>query len=333
MGKRINIEKISDYVRWDEFVTSSPQGTVFSSSTWLGAAAEVHGGRRVLLGAFDGDELVAGVGYVELARGPLKKATVPILSPYGGLMYNVTEEVKPQDTSSDQLLCAEKLIHYLKTRYHAVMLTHSPRFLDVRPFSWSGWEQQVRYTYVVDIAGADKEWNRFRDRVKRKIVRAAKEVTVGSTLAPGLIGELHEQMYRRKNMEPPVPGEAVAAMIGRLASDGFIDIRTALREDGSLASFQANVIGTDTIYTWVYGSVTDDGTTSADSLLIWETVKRYSATHRYLDLVGANIPSIAFFKRGFNGTLTPYYVTERYSSLPVKWAFETYTKTKKLFTR
>ena len=120
-------------------------------------------------------------------------------------------------------------------------------------------------------------------------------------------------------------------MVEKLAGEGLVDVRTALTGDGEIAAFQANVLGGDTVYAWVYGSI--DDTLGADAFLINDAAQRYSGRFRWLDLVGANIPSIAFFKRGFGGALIPYYVTGRYSSGTARLAFATYTRLNRMLHR
>jgi hypothetical protein len=106
-----------------------------------------------------------------------------------------------------------------------------------------------------------------------------------------------------------------------------------VKEKGETISMQVLAFDKKNVYTWIAGTVSDKDYTGADSLLIWNAARRYSATHKTMDMVGANVPSIAFFKKGFGGTLTPYYVTERYSSAAAQSAFKTFTKVKGLLSR
>ncbi|HDY89999.1 MAG TPA: hypothetical protein ENH82_17995, partial [bacterium] len=88
MEKKIKVKRIEDVSMWDEFVANSPHGTVFSTSTWLKAGASAQGGNPVIFGVWEEKSLIAGVSFVEIIRGPLKKATTPVLTPYGGFVYN-----------------------------------------------------------------------------------------------------------------------------------------------------------------------------------------------------------------------------------------------------
>lgn len=316
---------------WDRFVETSPHGTVFSSAEWIAAAAKAQGGRPVMLGAWDGDELIAGVGVTEVSRGPLRQANTPVMAPYGGFMYT-RESGENGDTDSRTLRSAETLIDHLQRNCHHVLLSHAPAFGDIRPFSWRNWDQRVRYTYLLDITDTDRLWRGFRDRAKRQIKKAADTVTIGGDIVPETLGAEYTRLFRERNVEPPLPPRILIDMVRRLAPTGMLDIIATRDRDGELAALQVLVKGYDTVYTLVYGTVPEQRHTGADALMIWEAARRYSGTHARLDLVGANIPSIAFYKSGFGGTLTPHYVTERFRSNTVRCLFTAYTHIRNRFS-
>ncbi len=333
MEKKIKVKRIEDVSLWNEFVLNSTYGTVFSSSEWLNAGAAAQGGNPVILGVWEENELIAGVSFVEIIRGPLKKATTPVLTPYGGFVYNSDPGKPHSDYESLHLLCAEKLTGSLRKKYHHVFLVHSPGFFDIRPFSWQGWNERVRYTYLLDLTDKDKLMSNIRERVKRKIRKAEKSIILGGTINAVQVGEMYAKIFRNRDRVPPLSPKIITSMVGSLAKSGLVEINTAQETGGEIVALQVLVIGKDTVYTWVYGTIPEKNYTGADSLLIWDAVKRYHKTHKILDLVGANIPSIAFFKKGFGGVLTPYYVTENYSSFSSRAAFQAYSKIRKFYSK
>ncbi len=331
LEKKIKIRKIVDGGVWDSFVSSSLHGTVFSTKSWLDASAAAQGGTPVILGAWDGDIMIAGIAFTEVVKGPLRKANTPVLAPYGGFMYNVNSNDAGKDTGSLQLLCAEKLIDYFQRRYHYVLLSHAPAFNDIRPFSWSGWSEKVRYTYLLDISDPDRLWDNSRDRARRRIRKANENLKIGGPVDAEMVAGFHERFFRDRGRIPPVPRKVVISIVDTLEGSGLIDVNTVNDKKGNIIALQVAVLGYDTIYTSLYGTLPNTGYSGADSLLIWNAVEKYSSTHKWLDLVGANIPSIAFFKKGFGGMLTPHYVTEYYSSPWAHTAFSIYAHIRKYF--
>lgn len=332
--EEISIRIVDDDGLWDSFVSASPQGTVFSRSPWLTAVAGVQGGQVVRLGAFYEGVISAGVSFIGISRSGLKKAVSPILSPYGGMIYrHQPGENEEPDTASLSLLLAERLIAHIERRYHQITFSHSPAFFDVRPYSWRGWDTRVRYTYRLDITDPAQAIERFRKRVHHLINRGSRTFSLQPAMSAGTIGDMYEQTFRRQGEPPPVSAKQVAALIERLSTSGLIDIMTAVDQDGEAAGVLVNALGHETVYELVNGTTAENRHAGVYAFINHEAVLRYASTHRTLDLVGANIPAIAFFKRGFGGRLTPYYVTERYSSAAAKWAFATYTRMRALLHR
>lgn len=329
MAKDLTVERVEDTFLWDNFVSSSPQGTVFSTSEWLTAGATAQGGKPVILGVREDDTLVAGVSFVEIVRGPLKKASTPVFTPYGGVIYRGDPDKPELDSESLQLQCAEKMIDWLQRKYHHIVLVHAPGFTDIRPFSWQGWNGKVCYTYIIDITDPEKLFKKFRKGTRSKIRQAEKSLILGGITDAEHLADMHERMFRDRNSIPPVSRGIVTSMVSNLMKSGLVDINTAQENNGEVIAVQAIVRDIHTIYSWIYITTHDKRHTGADSLLLWDAVKRYSGSHERLDLAGANIPSVAFFKKAFGGVLTPYYITERYSSLVSRTAFRAYSSVKR----
>ncbi|MFC1490170.1 GNAT family N-acetyltransferase [Candidatus Latescibacterota bacterium] len=333
MEKKIKIRKIIDDAFWDEFVSNSVHGTVFSTSAWLKASADAHGGEHKMLGVWEGDDLIAGVSFIEIVRGSLKKASNHVLTPYCGFIYKSDEDKLMLDTSSMQLFCAEKLIHYLQEKYNYVSLVHSPAFKDIRPFSWQNWDADVRYTYLINLSDFEEHWGNLKGKTRQQIKKAESTLDISGSISEEQIVDISEMISLERGQTPSVPKKTVVELIKNLRNEGLIDIISAREKSGELVSFQVVARDKNTVYLWMNGTIPEKKYTRGDSLMVWEVMKRYSETHKILDMVGANIPSVAYFKKSFGGTLTPYYVTERYSSTAAKTAFNTYTKVKRLFSR
>lgn len=142
LEKKLTVKRIEDVSLWDKFVATSPQGTIFSTSRWLNAASSVQGGESLIVGVWKNDQLVAGVSCIHITQGPFKKATSPVMTPYGGILCRPDAGKRPSEAESFNMCCAEQLIRYLSTRYHHVFLVHAPELKDIRPFIWAAWLQE-----------------------------------------------------------------------------------------------------------------------------------------------------------------------------------------------
>jgi hypothetical protein len=332
MAANLETAEIGDNLLWDAFVAESPQGSVFSSSAWMRAAAAAQGGRPVLLGVLENGKPVAGTAFVEVVRGPLRKATSPVLTPYGGMMYGPYTGKRPSEAESFHHACAEVLIDHLRKRYSSIFLVHDPNFTDVRPFVWKGFCTSVRYTYIMDLSDLDHLWDLVERRVRTVIRNGESVLALDGPLGIKEFGELYERTYRDRGNTPPIARSIVERMIEPLLAEGIAEMRTVRDVEGSPIAAMVFAFDRRTVYALVSGTIPARNPSGASSLLFWDAAKRHAGTRAQLDLVGANIPSIAFFKKGFGGALAPYYCTERYSSPAVRAAFSLYHRMHKVLS-
>ena len=128
----------------------------------------------------------------------------------------------------------------------------------------------------------------------------------------------YEAIYANQAGGPPVAAATAERFVAAALEAGLVQ---ALRNrfpgrDGCNRRFAE---GFGTTYAWAAGADPAYNHTGAISLLYWQYWD--AVTHKCFDFVGANIPSIAFFKRGFGCDLVPYYAVVGYKSRWVKRAF------------
>ncbi|MDP2982842.1 MAG: GNAT family N-acetyltransferase [Candidatus Latescibacter sp.] len=330
MAGKMEILKVEDASLWDAFALSSPQGTVFSTSGWMQAAARTQGGKPVFLGVFENGKPAAGVSFVELARGPFKKATTPVLTPYGGILYRPFPGMRESEAESFNHSCAEMIIEYLQKRYDQVFLVNSPGFGDVRPFSWNRFACTVQYTYILDIESPDKLWERLERRVRTVIRNAEASLFLEGPVSAEQFGDLYEHTYKDRGNKPPVNRSMVVKMVEAVMSGGMGEMRTVRDGDGKIVAAMIFTEDARRVYAWVSGVIPALNHTGASSLLFWDAARSHSGENTCLDLVGANLRTISFFKKGFGGALTPYYTAERYSSRVTHALFSFYSRLNKV---
>jgi hypothetical protein len=329
---KLETTRIEDRGLWNAFVTASPQGNVFSTPAWLESAAGAQGGVPVFLGVYEDGQLLAGAAFVEVKHGPFRKASAPVLSPYCGFLYAPFPGTKPSERESRDSACTVALIDYLMPRYNHIILVQDPRISDVREFLWGKFSCPVRYTYLLDITDPDRLWERMERRVRTVIRNAESSLVLGGALDIRVFGRLYERTYRDRGNPPPIPRGLVEHLVERLIREGMAEMRSVRDERDEPVAAMVFAYDRRSVYALVSGTIPSRNSSGASSLLFWDAVKRHAGFRPQLDLVGANIRSIAFFKKGFGGVLTPYYTTERYSSRMVRAAFIFYTHLRKAFS-
>lgn len=331
MAVKREIARVTDDAVWDAFVESSPQGSVFSTSAWMRAAAEAQGGEPVMLGVFENGRLSGGCAFLEIKRGPFRKATAPVLAPYCGFLFAPFSGTRPSEEESRNAVCAGALIEFLQKRYHHVLLIHDPRYLDMREFLWRGFSCQVKYTYILDLADPDKLWNELEDHKRRCIRKADTTLSIEETKDSLLFREMYSRLYRDRGIRMPVPKLLAGEIVDRMCARGIAKVNVVRDQKDELVVLKAVTFDNKTVYDFVDGAIPSRNNSGASTMLLWDVIRRHTGVHDRFDLVGANMRSIAFFKKGFGGVLTPYFVTEWYSSPLTRAAFTAYAGIRKVF--
>lgn len=272
------------------------------------------------------EEPRAGLLLFERPRGPFRTVDLPPYVPYSSLCLSGPlreAEVHRRRTP------LEPILTLLSSTYDAVRLQLPPGLTDVRPIRWSGWTASPLYTYRVELGPEStrpETWSGSTRRLYQN-ERDRFEVEIDPRAA-GVVVDLCAGSYRRHGRDLPGPSvEAVRRLVAELVERGLARILLARsRADGRAEAGVVLLEDAGCLYYWIAGSrpgpamtvllgsivVEGVGSGSDGSAATGET--RSEAPNRSgarpLDLVGANTPSIAEFKRGFGGRLVPYYRAE-----------------------
>lgn len=319
MPDTYEIQLVADDTAWDAFVHQAIGGTVFSTSAWLCCAAAATGGRVHRLGCYRNGRLVAGLSGLARWRWGLYRLETPELTPHTGLLLAPVASKRPATAEAAQHHACTHLLNYIAKHYHRVFLVHAPAIADVRPFTWQGWDAHLRYTYRLPLGDSDALWERVERRTRTAIRKAEK---LGYQLRPtsdvALFRRQYEAIYANQAGGPPVAAALVEHFVAAALQAGLARAYAIASSDGP-AAVVVFVEGFDAAYAWAAGADPAFNPTGASSLLYWQ----YWATcsHPYFDFVGANIPPIAFFKRGFGCNLVPYCAVVGYKSRWLKRTF------------
>jgi hypothetical protein len=313
------IRTVTDPQAWDEFVRRAAGGTVFSTWDWLECARQATGQPFRCLGVYRNGQLVAGLSGVETQRAGMRRFATPELTPHGGLLLAPVAGKGPARAESEWHRAAELFITHLRQEYHHWILAHAPALGDVRPFTWAGWEARVRYTYQLELGDREGLWERLERRT-RTVIRKAEGsgFRVEPTRDMELFRQQYELLYTRQDHRAPVDAGVAQRFAEAACRKGLARALKVESPEGRVAAVVVFVRGAEGSYAWVAGADPKLNHTGAVSLLYW---KYFEQGQGRFDFVGANIPAIAFFKRGFGGELVPYFAVEGFRDPLVKGLF------------
>ena len=319
MADSYHIAQFEEFEAWDTFVRQSDTSSIFSLYGWLECARETSGGQVRCYGCYKNGQLVAGVSGIERRLGMWRQFATPMLTPHGGLIYAPAASANAVRAEAEHSKAAQLIVEHIGREYDYAELSLEPEISDVREFTWAGWKSRVRYTFRVDLKEPDVIWQGLEGRTRTAIRKAEKlGFQVGQTDDVDLFRHQLALVQGREHNEQWVDPSLVQRFSSRAVKAGFVQLYSVVSTSGAVAAMVAQVRGMSKAYSWQSGADPAFNHTGALALLYWKLFAE--SEFDSFDLVGANIPAVAFFKRGFGGQLIPYFVVNGYRSAFTKAA-------------
>ena len=207
----------------------------------------------------------------------------------------------------------DALIASLGQRYWKTDIMLPPELEDVRPFQWARWTVSPLYTFRLTLDDPERgiaSWSEAARRVYSRM-KERYELHSDARLVRDVV-QLSVAGYERSDRNPPLPPDRLEELARRQLDRGAASCHT-LHANGD-AAVEAGVVvlgRAPNAFYWIAGSVPGPGMT----VLIGNLMQVLSEQgYRRFDLVGANTPSIAEFKRRLNPELVPYFRARRVRS-------------------
>lgn len=304
-GLKIRPLSQAEFPQWDELVSLSERGALFHSTTWLKASGE----KVVIYGCFRGNELVAGLPFVQSTRACVVKcAEHPPLTPYLGILFRESAG-KYVSTISAKKKFSAALAKRLKENFQVIRFGFSPGPADLQPFIWEGFSCSVKYTYILNLDDLERVWEGMDEKRRNDIRRAEKDgIYVEDDAGFGEIFTLVEKTFQRQRMK----------LRFRAAAFRYNEL---LQRQGKCRSFLARdkngvpLAGVHIVWDWnrsyylLGGYDLERRHHGASALAIWRAIRftKNELGLREFDFEGSMIPQVEQFFRKFGGRLTPYY--------------------------
>ena len=305
---------ITDWEAWDDLVKQSPQGTVFSGTTWMESMCRLTGTEMKGAGYFNGNDLIGGVVFAEVCRGPFLKATVPILTPYGGFIASPLRGHRDSKSEAHLHKISQELMDFLARNYHHVFLVHTPSLNDTRPFDWAGWSVKNRFSYQVELESPYEIWEMFERRT-RSSVRKAEGLGYTFVIEDNIerFCTLYEKTYKKQGIDLPASKKLLSEHYSTLVENNLAFTAVVKDTSGTWAASVIFIKNGNDLCAWLSGAEPEMESHGTMSLLYWKLMESFFEKYASLDFLGANIPAQAKFKRGFGGKAVGYPLTETYS--------------------
>ena len=313
------VELLEDKDRWDQFIESSPQGSLFHKWDFL-KTVERHSGHRFLpYSVYTGEQLRCIFPFfigkdhgLTVMNSPPPNTQIPYLGPAFDPSVEArraTAKEKIFDQVTDEV-CGE--IEKIAPNY--VSITTVPNFLDVRSFIWKNYREHFRMTYAIDLEKSlDEIWASFSNGCRRGIRKlGAHSPEIQQTDDVSALLRIWRQRFSELGVQVPLLSDSyLKDLVAAFPQDVTV---YNLLIDGRLATAIAFCIMQEERYHWWIGGVNVRKDLSAVDYLIWEVVQRaQSEGFKRLDLGEGDL--LSGYKAKFDPTLEPFWSLRKANTL------------------
>jgi len=305
---------------WDEFVESSPQGTIFVQSEFL----YTSGTRPSLWYCLKNEQVMGAAALFESADG--LDCIHTGLFVYSGILFKPADPMQnASQTSSEHFRITSSIIRDLVKKYRRVEMAVHHSFSDLRPFLWHNYETSgphfdtsIRYTSLINLKGvADAALQNNPiylacNKSRRQVIRYALRAEIKTT--EGYQRESFESLYR-KTFEfqgitvPETELNAILSATDSLNAKGRLRMYSAQAPGEAVGSIAVFGLDSKRAY-YLYGAnnpALRSGYTG--TAVLWSAFQALAKENvKEVDLEGINSPKRGYFKLSFGGTITPYHI-------------------------
>jgi len=310
----IKILSNDNFEIWDDLVQRAPQATVFHKLEWLKIIEKYTSSKLLLFTGSLGNQIVAAIPFFFY-----KKKIFPVFSsPIGSAMiqnlgpiipdYNIIKQDKREYYFRE---FQKELDIYINHHFNpdSIEIITSPNLLDARPYIWNKYIITPKYNYIKNIKNLDEVWNGFKKQLRKNIESAKKSgVTIheGSFNDFELIIQQLSQRLDKQELNFPTSKEYLIDVYQNFYPDN-LRIFIAQYHGESITGIIVLTFK-NRLSIWVGATQTGLKGVYPVDLLQWEIIKWGNKNgYEFCEILGANIPTISYFKSRYNFDLDIYY--------------------------
>lgn len=311
----IKIAEECNKEKWDEVVSLSPHGTIFHTWKWL-KIMEKHSIKNIL-----NTKTKAILYPIMVSKGLEIIGLLPIYyyqsrffrivsSPpsrvenfYLGPVLSNYDSLKSRDKQEHLVEFNKEIDKYIKNNLkpNFILINSSPGLEDSRPFKWSGYEVEPKYTYILNLkAGKDKIWKGFSKSLRYYIEKARKE---GIEVTEGSKDDLDCIYAMLKNRGRISATKEFMTEIFENISQDNLNVLIAKKENELLSGI-ITISYKNKVSFWIGSPKVSYKGISPNELILWESIKSaIDKGYEFYEIIGADELVLYPFKSKFNAEL------------------------------
>jgi hypothetical protein len=308
-----------DLAHWTRFVSTSPDGSIYSTPAYLDILCQATGGRFRVLVAERGDELVGGVALYEERTRWGRHVGPRLLLYYNGIVLRPETTRYQSERTSRHLEAVAALVAAIASMgYARVVLRNRSTLRDGRALQAAGWSVAPAYSYVVPLADLAGKWNGVEQNLRRLIQRCATQGVVQTDDDDfDSFFRMHQETHRRKGAPLYLPQTCFRRYFERLRSANLCRLWHARLPDGRSISAQLVLLGPHPIsHTAAAAQDAEFRNLGATAFLRWKALEELQRLgFAGNDLTDASLNPVTHFKAQLGGDLELNLLAESRATL------------------
>ena len=306
----MRLKTVIDNKKIKDFISKSPQGTIFTSPEWLEA---VSPGSWEYLVVEKNESITICIPIIRMKKYGFSILNMPPLTQSLGVLLPI-EEGKYAEALSRNMNRINELLAQLPS-YSYFMQRFHPEYKNWLPFYWHGFKQTTRYTYIIeDLSSIDDVWNGLRSNIRQEIRKAEKQLVIEqSNDLNALIFCIKSTFERQGGIE--FSFKTLERIFQTCSNLDCGKIFLARNKKGDLCGGIYIVWDNKSSYYLSGGSHEQFRTTGAMPFLIWEAIRFSSKITKQFNFEGSMIKPIERFFRAFGAKQIPYFEISKSNSI------------------
>jgi hypothetical protein len=159
-----------EFTAWDELVASSPQASLFHTTSWNQMLFETASERQEWLPLVceNNGALAGGISLHCKASGSIKQSVFPQFGYNGPILSNDIKYSEPYKTVPGYEIILEILKSVDSFPFH-VVIKNQPELWDMRAYTYKGWKVETNYTHILPFTSRTDVWQKINSEIKEEI--------------------------------------------------------------------------------------------------------------------------------------------------------------------
>lgn len=289
-----------DFKTWDDFISQSPQGSIFTKSWYINALLPTWQALMIT----EKEEILAVMPLYIRRKLGFKYSMQPILSVYWGICLKALAHKTAEKKLNWEAKVIKKMVDAIPSDLLVYNYYFHPNFNYPLPFHWKNYELRTRYTYTLDLT-------KPFDALKKEFAKSRSRINTENKIVFSDNIDNHLHFFRLNHQK----GKTI---LDEKYFDAFERIFQAAKENHSFSILEAmnaegNIEGSALLFhdehrSYLFSTVVHPDLHSRVTMahIITEAIKYAQTKSDVFDFKGSMIEGIEVFFRSFGAIQQPY---------------------------